>query len=86
MFTKNIFILVAFVLVLLGIFFPSWYIGLPGLLLLAAFVPIGGIAAGFVYDVYFGASPFLPQVINYPFMLTALVMGIFSLFLRDHIR
>lgn len=83
---KIFFIAGSIVLLLAGVFLPSWYIALPGLLLLSAFMPMVGLVCGFVLDILFGLSPILPNLFNYPFMLMALVVGFLSLFLRTYLR
>jgi len=83
---KNIWIGFSLILLIAGIFLPSWYIALPGLLLLSAPSPVFGVVFGFILDILFGASPFLPDPLNFPFMFGALAVGLLSLFLRKYIR
>jgi hypothetical protein len=83
---KNTTTIIACILVVLGIFIPAWFVSLLGLILLSVAFPFAGVGVGFFLDILYGSSPFLPLIVNYPWMLCALLVGLISFFLRGYIR
>lgn len=83
---KIVAIIFSLILIVAGALLPMWLLAFAGLLLFSGLLPFFGIPAGFLLDIIFGVPPIIPEVVGYPFMFVALVMGIISIVLRRFLR